>query len=84
MTGDPYTAPPPARPYARRGRRRIPGKLRIGVRTTAPLGLAEIDPECIAAVDDAVALLESLGHTVDDAAPAALDDGRRSWTSSPR
>ena len=45
------------------------------MRTTAPLGLAAVDPECIAAVEDTARLLESLGHTVDDAAPAALDDG---------
>jgi amidase len=75
MTGDWYTAPPPARAYADEVGA-PPPKLRIGVRTTAPLGLATVDPECIAAVDDAARLLESLGHTVvADTAPAALDDG---------
>ena len=72
-TGDWYTAPPPARAYA--GEVGVhPGKLRIGVRTRAPLGIAAVDPECIAAVDAAVKLLESLGHTVVDTAPAPLDD----------
>ena len=41
------------RATTRRGRTRTrsaqaPGKLRIGVRTTAPLGIATVDPECIA------------------------------------
>jgi amidase len=71
MTGDWYTAPPPARSYADEVGAK-PEKLRIGVRTTAPLGLAPVDPECIAAVEDAARLLESLGHAVDAAAPAAL------------
>ena len=74
MTGDWYTAPPPARAYAEEVGA-APGKLRVGVRTAAPLGLATVDPECIAAVDDAARLLESLGHSVEEAAPAAVDDG---------
>jgi amidase len=73
MTGDWYTTPPPERPYADEAGT-APGKLRIGMRTTAPLGLATVDPECVAATEDAARLLESLGHTVVDAAPAALDD----------
>jgi amidase len=73
-TGDWYTAPPPGRAYvAEVGAQ--PGKLKIGVRTGAPLGLAAVDPECVAAVDAAAMLLESLGHTGVDAAPPALDDG---------
>jgi amidase len=74
MTGDWYTAPPPARPYANEVGAQ-PEPLRIGVRTSAPLGLATVDPECIAAVEGAARLLESLGHSVVVAAPAALDDG---------
>jgi amidase len=74
MTGDWYTAPVPARPYATEVLEE-PGKLRIGVRTTAPLGIATVDPECIAAVDDAARLLESLGHSVTEAGPAGIDDG---------
>ena len=45
------------------------------MRTTSPLGLAPVDPECVAAVEDTARLLESLGHTVVEAGPAALDDG---------
>ena len=73
MTGDPYTAPPPARPY-RKEVGADPGKLRIGVCTHAPSGLAETDPVCVAAVGDAASLLEGLGHTIEDSAPAALSE----------
>ncbi|WP_333831011.1 amidase [Pararhodobacter sp.] len=41
---------------------RDPGKLRIAVSTRAPYG-APTHPDCLAAVEDAVALLEGLGHT---------------------
>ncbi len=74
MTGDWYTAPIPERAYAAEVGA-APGKLRIGVRTGAPLGLATVDAECVAAVEDAARLLESLGHSVVEAGPAALDDG---------
>ncbi len=72
-TGDWYSAPPPGRAYAREATT-DPGTLRVGVRTTAPLGLAAVDPECVAATERAAALLESLGHHVETAAPATLDD----------
>ena len=53
-----------------------PGTLRIGVCTTAPAGLAVTDPECVAAVDDAAALLTSLGHDVVESVPPAFtEDG---------
>ena len=71
MTGDPNTAPPPSRPYAREVGA-DPGKLRIGLRTNAPGDLAPTDPSCVAAAEDTARLLESLGHTVVDASPAAL------------
>jgi amidase len=74
MTGDWYTAPPPARAYSAEVGAPA-GKLRIGVRTTAPLGLATVDPACVAAVDEAARLLERLGHTVEEAGPSSLDDG---------
>ena len=73
MTGDFYTAPPPARAYASEVGA-APGKLRIGVRKNAPASLAVVDDECIAAVEDAAALLASLGHSVEEASPTALDD----------
>jgi amidase len=71
--GDPYTAPPPARPYAQEVGA-DPGKLRIGFSTRAPAHLVETDPECVAAVEDAARLLESLGHHVEEQAPPALDE----------
>jgi amidase len=71
--GDPYTAPPPARPYASEVGA-DPGSLRIGL-LTAPL-TPGIDghPECEAAVLNTGKLLESLGHRVELAHPAALEE----------
>jgi len=73
MPGDPYTAPPPARPFADEVGA-DPGRLRIGLRTEAPGAMVATDPECVAAAEDAAHLLESLGHTVEPASPAALDE----------
>src|SRR5262245_6839005 len=73
VVGDFYTAPPPARSYLQEVGV-APKQLRIGVRTVAPSNLAAVDDECVAAVTDAVALLESLGHSIEDAAPVALDE----------
>jgi len=73
MPGDPYTAPLPTQPY----RTEVgvdPGRLRIGLRTNAPSAMVETDPECVAAAEDAARLLESLGHSVEIASPAALDE----------
>lgn len=71
MPGDPYSASPPARPFASEVGTE-PEPLLIGLRTAS--ALAETDPECVAAAEDAAALLESLGHTVERAGPAALDE----------
>jgi amidase len=73
MPGDPYTAPPPAQPFASVVGR-DPRPLRIGVRTDAVAAMCEVDPECVAAAEAAGKTLESLGHTVDVASPAALDE----------
>lgn len=76
MPGDPYTAPPPARPFAEEVGA-DPGRLRIGWRTTLPAaegsGRGAAEAECIAAVEAAIASLESLGHRVESSSPAALD-----------
>jgi amidase len=69
--GDPYSAPPPARPF----RSEVdvpPGRLRIGLRTRRRDG-EESHPECRQAVDDAGRLLESLGHHVEVVSLVALD-----------
>jgi amidase len=73
VPGDYYTAPPPAVAYADEVGA-DPGALRIGLRTEAPGAVAATDPKCVAAAEDAARLLESLGHTVEHASPAALDD----------
>jgi len=65
--GDPYWAPPRARPYLDEVGR-PPGRLRIALQTSAP-GVVT-DPACRAAVEDAARLCEALGHVVEPAAPA--------------
>ena len=72
--GDPYSAPPPARPFAAEVGA-DPGRLRIGVRTAAPAGVElPTDPVCVRVAEDAARLLEGLGHAVDGDGPTALDD----------
>jgi amidase len=73
MPGDPYTAPPPARPY-RDDVGAAPGRLRIGLMTRAPGGAVPVHAECVAAAESAVRLLAELGHEVAHAFPTALDD----------
>jgi len=73
MPGDPCIAPAPARPF-REAVGASPGTLRIGVLTEVPGRVAEVDADCVAAVQDAARLLESLGHRVEAAYPAALDE----------
>jgi amidase len=75
MPGDPWTAPPPARPY-RDEVGRAPGRLRVGFMDRAPKFHPGLHPECGAAVRNAARLLESLGHAVEPNLPAALDDER--------
>jgi amidase len=70
MPGDPYTAPPPARPYAEEVGA-APGRLRVGVLAR----FADLHPECADAARDAAGLLASLGHHVEETYPAALDEG---------
>jgi amidase len=67
--GDPYWAPPPARPF-RLEVDTPPARLRIAVSTRTVLG-STVDPDCIAAVDEAARLCASLGHDVVEAAPPA-------------
>src|SRR6056297_4030320 len=71
--GDPYSAAPPAQPFAHEDGV-DPGSLRIGL---AP-SHAGVDThaECAAAVDEAGALLERLGHRVEIAQPPEFFDER--------
>src|SRR5215217_899982 len=62
--GDATWAPAPAEPFATTAARE-PGRLRIGVTTTAAID-APLDPVCEQAVRDAAELLGSLGHAVED------------------
>jgi amidase len=73
MPGDPFTAPPPARPY-RDEVGAPPGRLRIGLMTRAPGGTISVHPDCVAAAEAAARTLEGLGHTVDAAFPTAMND----------
>jgi amidase len=72
MPGDPYTAPPPARPFAAEVGAPA-GKLRIGIMRTGPRGL-EPHAEAVAAVDATARALEGLGHAVEASYPEALDE----------
>jgi amidase len=71
MPGEPYYAPPLPRPLVREVGA-DPGRLRIGVLDRPGVAGYLDDPQCRAAVDGAAALLESLGHHVDQSAPAAM------------
>jgi amidase len=71
--GDPYWAPPPSNPFSEAPARE-PGKLRIALAATAPLGIP-VHEHCAAAAREAGALLESLGHEVDEAIPEWDDEG---------
>ena len=73
--GDPYTAPPPLRPFAQEVGAE-PGKLRIGFRTARTGGLGESHADGIAAVQAAARALESLGHHVEPVDLEVLDDPR--------
>jgi amidase len=70
--GDPYCAPAPARPFAAEVGA-DPGRLRIGFSARTPSG-GEGHRDCVAALHDAVALCESLGHEVVEADLPGLDD----------
>ena len=70
--GDTVIAPPPARSYVDE-LGADPGRLRIGLLDHHPQGGA-VAPECAAAAHSVATLLESLGHTVEQAWPKALED----------
>jgi amidase len=71
--GDPAPAAPPARPYvAELGA--DPGRLRIGLQVSNPIGDTPVHADCVAAAEHAAKLLESLGHSVEVAAPKGFDN----------
>ncbi|HWP64509.1 MAG TPA: amidase [Candidatus Limnocylindria bacterium] len=73
MPGDPYTAPPPARPYSDEVGAPS-GRLRIGLMTRAPGGTVPVHPECVAAAEATARTLADLGHVVEAEFPIAMDD----------
>src|SRR5215212_5203028 len=61
VAGDPYWAPVPERSLVEEVGR-DPGHLRVGMVTSSSLG--EVHADCVAAAEDAAALLDELGHFV--------------------
>ncbi|MDQ6803908.1 MAG: amidase [Actinomycetota bacterium] len=66
--GDANWAPPPPAPFAELVGRPAQ-RMRIGLALNTPLEGAVLDPVCEAGARDAAALLESLGHDVEEIAP---------------
>lgn len=62
--GDPYLAPPPARPYVDE-LDSDPGRLRIAVSTSSAASM-EIDSAVVPAAEEAAALCEALGHSIEE------------------
>jgi amidase len=63
-----WAPPPPAAGFAALAQG-DPGRLRIGLATAPPYEGAAIDPVCSQAAHDAAALLQSLGHAVEEITP---------------
>ncbi|MFC1848068.1 amidase [Chloroflexota bacterium] len=70
--GDPYWAPPPARPFALEVGA-DPGKLRIAFTTDSLTGVP-VHPDCVTAVNETAALCSELGHEVIEATPAIVPE----------
>jgi amidase len=70
--GGPFIIAPPARPYIEE-LKADPGRLRIGFSVASPVG-GKVDADIVAATRKAASKLETLGHHVEEAAPAI--DGR--------
>lgn len=71
--GEPYIAPVPARPFVEEVGAE-PGKLRVALCTQSLFG-STTHPDCVDAARDAAALLESLGHDVEETCPS-FEKGR--------
>jgi amidase len=65
--GDPYWAPPPARPFLQEVGA-DPGRLRIAFTTSTPRGV-KVHADCIRAVEDAATLCADLGHEIVESDP---------------
>ena len=88
VTGDPAWAPPLPEGETFLGAADRPtGRLRIGRYLESAMPGVSLAPEIAAALDDAAALLESLGHTVEDVpgtmlGPDVLANFERVWSLS--
>ena len=71
--GDTFVVPAPVGPFAR-DVGADPGRLRVGLLDRATGSDYTLDPECAKAVRSAGRLLESLGHRVEVAHPASLEE----------
>ncbi|MFD1236100.1 amidase [Pseudonocardia benzenivorans] len=71
--GGPFPTPRPPESFAEVARR-DPGRLRIGFATASPLG-TPVDPQAVAAVEDAAALLDAAGHDVEPASTGVDERG---------
>lgn len=66
--GDPYLAPRPELPFLQ-GSRQPVKPLRIAFTAGPLLGKGTVHPDCIKGLEETAALLSSLGHRVEEAAP---------------
>ena len=65
--GAPFVIPPPQHPYMQEIKEN-PGRLRIAFNAQSPIDTV-VHEECVRAVERTVALLEELGHEVEEARP---------------
>jgi amidase len=83
--GDPGMAPAPSRPFVEEVGAPV-GRLRIGIDRQAPLSPDGLHPSVVAALDGAAALLEGLGHAVEEVTlpvdPSISDQLRTLWAAS--
>ena len=84
-TGDPGMAPPPPRPFLEEVDAPV-GRLRIGIDRQAPFSPDGLHPSVAAALDRTAALLEELGHEVEEVTlpvdPGISDQLRTLWAAN--